>query len=390
MFPRLVLVIIAAGLLATQVIRNAIVIGLAQHKPMLAAEVWSAHPLVAISFGMSQIASAASARQEAPSSAKAMIFASAVKEPLAPEPFLVRGVEAELSGDERIAKQAFEAAQWRDPRSLPAAYFLADYYFKSGDVARGLGEIAALARMSPSGNATVAPYLAAYARNPANWPALRSLFRANPELADPALATLATTPATAPAVLALADPRWAAKDVHWLAPLLDTLIGEGEYAKARTIWARASRVPANSFIHDFDFRDPVSPPPFNWALSASSVGVAERQAKGRLHVIFYGQEDGILATELLMLPKGSYRMSAQLLGDAGRAHVLNWSIWCDKSDVPLSSVTLDSAASHGWIFQVPTNCSAQWLKLSGASSAIPQQVDAIVTSLRLERAGGSA
>ena len=387
MFPWLLFVIIAVGILATQIIRNAIVLSLAQEKPAEAAEVWSAHPLVEVSSAMKQIALAASARKQVTSAAKAMIYASATKAPLAPEPFLVRGVEAELAGQDSVAERAFEAAQWRDPRSLSAAYFLADRYFKSGNVAAGLNEIAALARMSPSGNATVAPYLAAYARNRANWPALRSLFRANPELADPTLASLATSPATAPAVIALADPRSNVEEIHWLAPLLDTLVAQGNYAKAKAIWLRLTRVPANGLIHDADFRDRTSPPPFNWALSSSTVGVAERQPQSRLHVIFYGREDGILATELLLLPTGTYRMTLQLLGDSGRAHLLNWSIWCDKSDLPLSSVTLDSAAARGWSFRVPADCPAQWIKLSGVSSDVPQPVDEVVTSLRLERTG---
>ena len=50
------------------------------------------------------------------------------------------------------AERAFEAAQWRDPRSLPAAYFLADRYFQTGDMrSTGSREVAALARLSPSG-----------------------------------------------------------------------------------------------------------------------------------------------------------------------------------------------------------------------------------------------
>ena len=379
--------VIAASLLAVQVIRNAVVAGLAARRPAQAAEVWSSNPLVERSLAMSEIADAARARKPVPAAAKAMMLASAMKEPLAPEPFLVRGVEADLAGEDKVAEQAFEAAQWRDPRSLPAAYFLADRFLKNGDVARGLNEIAALARISPSGNATVAPYLAAYARNPQNWPALHSLFQANPDLADPALTALAATPATAPAVLALADPRSNAKDVHWLAPLLDTLVAEQDYTKAHEIWARLSRVQASGFIYDSEFHDRTSPPPFNWALTGSTVGIAERGPRNSLHVIFYGQEDGILASELLLLPAGSYRMTLQLIGDQERAHLLNWSIWCDKADAPVSSITLDRAAASSWSFKVPVNCPAQWLKLSGISGDVAQQVDVALTSLRLSRAG---
>lgn len=337
---------------------------------------------------MTQIAKAALAHRPVPQAAFSMMKDAAVKAPLAPEPFLVRGVQAELRGDGNAAQRAFEAAQWRDPRSLPAAYFLADRYFRMGDANRGLSEVAALARLSPNGNLAVASYLAAYARMPSNWPALRTMFRANPTLADPALSALAADPATIPAVLALADPKEKWQDAHWLPALLNTLTGEGQYKQARQIWSNMTGA-TPALLYDPSFRDQASPPPFNWALTSSTVGVAERQA-GRLHVVFYGQEDGILASQLLILPPGQYRMSMQLLGDQAHAHTLTWSIWCDKAGAPIASISLDVAAAHGWSFAVPENCPAQSLRLSGASADMPQQVDVSIASLKLEKAGPSA
>jgi hypothetical protein len=119
------------------------------------------------------------------------------------------------------------------------------------------------------------------------------------------------------------------------------------------------------------------------------VGLAERQPGGRLHVLFYGQEDGILASQLLLLKPGPYRLSLQLLGDPVRAKALNWSIWCDKASGPIASVTLDGAA-RGWRFAVPQGCTAQWLKLSGSSGDISQQVDTTIAALKLEREGAGA
>src|SRR6185312_5611299 len=160
-------------------VRNAAVLLYAPSKPMLAAKFWPTHPATEISLSMTEIARAARDRRDVPPSTFAMMSDASSKEPLAPEPFLVRGVQAELARDGAVAQKAFEAAQWRDPRSLPAAYFLADRYFRTGDRVLGLREIAALARLSPAGPSSVAPYLAAYAANPANWPALRNLFQSN-------------------------------------------------------------------------------------------------------------------------------------------------------------------------------------------------------------------
>jgi len=389
MIARLVVVVVAVAVVGAAVVRNAAVAMLSSRKPAEAAAAWPSNPAAEISLGMTRIAEAARARRPVPPATFTAMADAATKDRLAPEPFLVSGVRAQLAGDGAAAERAFEAAQWRDPRSLAAAYFLADRYFRAGQSSKGLTEVGALARLAPAGLTTVAPYLAAYATNPANWPALRKLFRNNPELEDVTLASLASNAATAPAVLALADPRENPVGSRWLAALLDTLTGAGQYDKAREIWARASGAPSGELIHDAGFTDKVAPPPFNWSLTSSSVGLAERQPGGRLHVVFYGQEDGILAAQLLLLQPGTYRLSMQLLGDPVRAKTLSWSIWCDKAAAPVASATLDSAALRGWTFTVPAGCAAQWLKLSGSSTDISQQVDVTVGALKLERAGGA-
>jgi len=390
MAVRTVVAAVAALLVAIQIVRNAAVHALADTRPAAAASAWSGHPASEINLAMTDIARASRARKPVPQSAFAEIADAAAKEPLAPEPFLVRGVQAELAGDAVAAQRAFEAAQWRDPRSLPAAYFLADRYFRSSDVTRGLREVAALARLSPDGGDAAVPYVAQYAANPANWPALRDLFGKNPSLAQRVLVALASNIQTVPATLALSNPREAGNR-QWLVVLVQTLINAGDYPKAHAVWERLARAPAarGELVHDADFRDASAPPPFNWQLTSSTVGLAERQ-KGRLHVLFYGNEDGTLASQLLLLPPGAYRMSMRLVGDPARAHALTWSVWCDKAAQPLASVTLDTAAARGWQFAVPAGCSAQWLKLSGVSADVAQQVDLSISDLRLAKGPGGA
>jgi hypothetical protein len=53
-------------------------------------------------------------------------------------------------------------------------------------------------------------------------------------------------------------------------------------------------------------------------------------------------------------------------------------------------VTLDAAAARGWRFEVPSGCPAQWLKLSGVSSDMPQQSDVSIAALKLEKVGSGA
>jgi hypothetical protein len=385
------IVALIAAVLGAQVVRNAIVSAFAETAPAAAERVWSGHPHVEISSGLIAIAKAARERQPANTAIFAQINDAAAKEPLAADPYLVRGVQAQLSGNLSLAEQAFRAASWRDGRSLPARYFLADLYFRKGDARNGLREVGALARLAPKGAETVAPYVAAYARNRSNWPQLRALFRSEPALEDLALVTLSNDAKNADTVLALSNPQRRGPDSLWLPGLLAHLNASAQYAKARQVWARVSRVrlDQNSLIYDPQFVRSEAPPPFNWLLASSTLGLAERQQGGGLHVLYYGQEDGALAEQLLTLPAGRYRFSSQLMGTPTNGASLQWALQCHGTNVPIASAGLD-VASRGWRFDVPATCRAQRLELVGSSSDMPQQAEARIrgVSLVLERRNG--
>jgi hypothetical protein len=368
---RRLLVVVAGLLLAVQVVRNSAVAAFSELRPQTAARFWASHPAVELSLGLFQIGRAARERKRVSPASFAMI------------------------DDERspaAAKRDFAAAQWRDPRSLPAAYFLADYYFRAGQPIEGLRQTAILARLSPGGIASVAPFVAAYAQSRANWPQIRGLFESQPAIEDGVLVALAGSAANSDAVLALADSRHRSTESPWLGVLLQSLTAAGQYSKAHAIWASVAgvRTEAGAFLFDAGFDSPKPPPPFNWGLTSSTVGLAERQPGHRLHVIFYGSDDGVLASQLLLLPPGAYRLRFQLAGGATHPEALSWSIRCDKARTQLSSVAVDTASAHGWTFQIPAGCAAQWLELSGRSGDITQQSDATITNLSLGRANAGA
>src|SRR5690242_16900729 len=115
---RRLLVVAIALLLGAQVIRNAAVAALAGGDPELAARIWPGHPAAEIPLGMTEIGRAAGRAGAIPASSLTAISDAARKAPLAPEPFLVRGVQAQLAGDQKGSIRAFSAAITRDPRSL--------------------------------------------------------------------------------------------------------------------------------------------------------------------------------------------------------------------------------------------------------------------------------
>lgn len=377
-----------ALLLIAQVIRNAAVQAFGPLKPAVAARFWPGHPDVEISKGLVEIAAGARARNEVAPATFALIADAAAKAPLSPEPYLVRGVQAQTSGDMEAARRAFRQAQWRDPRSVPAAYFLADYYVRSGHAFDGLRQIALLSRLMPATTEPIAPFIATYARNPSNWPQIRQLFRDEQNLQYGVLAVLAQDPGNADAILAVADAEHRKPDSAWLPILLNSLVKKGDYQKAHEIWASIGRArPSGGGIYDAALSSPQAPPPFNWSFATSTVGLAERQPGKRMHVIFYGNEDGVLASQLLLLQPGAYRFQMRIAGGPSNPELLSWSVRCNNSTEPFASIGIVQAAARGWAFQVPASCPAQWIELTGRSGDIAQQADVAIGDLSLTRAG---
>lgn len=391
-FVRTISIVVIALGVGVQVVRNGVVNALADTNPPRAARAWRGHPEAELGVAMTDIATAARQGRRVAGAVFAVVDDAATKAPLAPEPYLVRGVQAQLTGNTQLAGRAFQAAEWRDPRSLPARYFLADHYLRTGDVRRGLTEFAALARLAPGGIGSATPYVASYARDPGRWPQIRSLFRSDPDLAETTLEALAHDGANTAAILALADPAHRNARSPWLPVLLEALVGRGDYPRARSIWADVAGVPqsARQLLFDAGFADPGPPAPFNWTLTSSTVGLAERQAGGRLHVIYYAQEEGVLASQLLVLDPGLFTLAMRVAGGGDRLGSLRWTLTCANAQAPFAEVHLDAIARRPWTFDVPAGCGAQRLDLTGSSSDIPQQVDVTLTNLSLGRVKAGA
>lgn len=384
MMIRRIIVGLAALSLAIVAVRNAAVQSLVASNLDTAQAVWASHPKVEIAQGQRDIAIAAGARKPMPAEAFARIRDAAVKMPLEPEPFIVRGIQRDLAGSPREAELAFLAARQRDPRSLPARYFLASTRLRAGNIA-GLHDAAAMSRMVPGGAVAVAPYLAAFSRQERSWPAMRAMFRDYPEVRDAVLTSLAADRANLPQVVALGGIA-SREQAPWLGVMVDTLVASGDLGQARALWARSAKLDRNALplLFDANFKNGAPPPPFNWALTSSTVGIAERQS-GRLHVIFYGQSDGPLARQLLTLSPGAYRLSAPAGNGSGETSQLRWTVRCtgDKGAEFASA----PVAAQGLDFAVPAGCAGQWLELAGRAGDVGSETEIRIGPLALGRAG---
>jgi hypothetical protein len=387
-----IVAIVSACILAIQIVRTAAVRAYTDLAPETAAVFWPDHPAVEIANGMLEIARAARQHQPVNRTTFELIDDAAQKAPLSPQPFLVHGVAASLSGEQSRASRDFLEAQRRDPRSLAAAYFLAEYFFRTGQPMQGLLQTAILARLSPRNVGVVASYVAAYARDPAQWPQIRKLFRYDQTIEDAVLMALAHDSRNVRAVLALADLKHRQSRSPWLPILLQSLVDSGDYARARAVWISVARPvgPSGALVYDRDFTHSEPPPPFNWALGSSRLGIAERELGGGIHVIYYGEDYDVLASQLLLLTAGTYHLEARTEPGRIRASSLVWRIRCARSKSAISSATLAATSDQGWTFEIPQNCPAQWLELAGTPTDIAEQSEVRLERISMSQVSGRA
>ncbi|HET9336229.1 MAG TPA: hypothetical protein VFO12_07475 [Sphingomicrobium sp.] len=376
--------IIVGIFLALLVLREAMVTAYVASNPARAAMLWPSHPSVVLESGLAQIGDAAAKGGSADPALVDRLLAVSPVEPLAGEPFLVRGVQARVAGDEPAAGRAFLAARERNPRLVAARYFLADHYLRAGDTGDGLAEIAALARLVPRSLAQVAPYLASYARSPGVAPQVKALLRVHPMLESTLLNTLAADARDSKLALYLWSGRTDKGTRRWQQRMLRSLVQAGRFFEAAAAWSRFSGGLAAGRL-DPDFRtDRLAP--FGWTLASDASGVAEPQGQGRLHALYYGRDDKVLADQLLMLEPGPYRLSMKVSGASPTAKSLVWAIRCLPSATELADLALDpKEGARSASFAVPAaGCQAQRLELKGTAPEIAEQAEATVAGLRIE------
>ena len=139
MKARAIIIAALALLAAAIVVRAAFVAAYASRNPDRAAAVWSGHPSVIFADGLDEVGQSGRGRPAREQGNGGSAAGRLRKDPLAPEPFLVRGVQAQVGGNQVLAERAFLEARNRDPRSVAAHYFLADHYLRDRPDSPGPG-----------------------------------------------------------------------------------------------------------------------------------------------------------------------------------------------------------------------------------------------------------
>jgi hypothetical protein len=371
--------VLVAMLLAFQATRSAAVAD-RERRPALAEALWPQHPAVLKDRALLSIASAAARGQPVPPATRADVRRIAEKAPLSPDPFVIEGAIAQTQGKSEAAERMWLAARDRDPRSRAARFLLADRFLRTGRVSLGLMEMQALVGLQSRGVEAFGPALVAYARQPGAIPELRAFFRKYPRAEAGVLTVLATDPANADLVLALAS-NLGRPEPDWRANLVSALVSAGNYPKAYASWLRVSRLRAAPGLFNAGFADIDAPRPFNWQFTQLN-GVAEPDGKGGLDVLYYGREDAVLASQLLLLPPGQYRLAMTVEGAGGETAVA-WRLRCADGRIPLPGLALKPSAAAAAL-TVPDKCEAQWLELRGVAGESPRITEVKLRNLRLE------
>lgn len=350
-----------------------------------ARSAWPSHPDVLSAGVMEQVGLAAARGQEPGPRTMAAVRQLAIEQPFSPFPFLVHGALAARRGEYPRAELLLLQARQRAPRAPAARFMLADLYLRTGRALPAMREMAVLNRLVPGMAGQLAPALAAYAATPGAVPELRSLLNRYPELTAGLMVALSADATNDRVLLQLADASGASSG-DWQRVVLNAMIARGAYAEAYTLWTRFADVePRRSSLFNPGFSPVGAPPPFNWELAKGSGGFAEPRS-GSLEVLYYGREDLALASQLLLLQPGAYRLAMNVRVTEGVPSALRWTLTCAGTARPLMNLPLGPARLTG-SFVVPEGCAAQRLELRAVADERNDRAGLTIGALQLTKLG---
>jgi hypothetical protein len=358
------------------VVRSAFVAAYAETNLSRAESLWPDHPSVRSARAMLGVAKSAANGRPLDRATRALSDDVARTEPLAPQPFVIAGAEAQRNRDLGRAERLLTKARQRDPRGPAARFLLAQIYVSQGRVREGVPEAAVLGRLVPGSLEPLSQAFARYIESAGIPDGMADVMRSNPALSERILGDLSTNSANADLLLRIEalNPKAPGPAPGWQTRLINELVEDGDFSRARQVWAKLSGRDSDpsETIHDPRFEGSNAPPPFNWTFA--SQGAVIEQQSGNLRVLYFGRDDVALASQLLVLRPGAYRLRMVISGQMADS-AIRWRMTC----LPDKSLILDQAVAQPGPLDLPIQvpaggCGAQQLSLiaqaneSGSSS----------------------
>lgn len=321
--------------------------------------------------------------------------------PLSDVPLLIGARRAMASAQDDIGDRLLAMAARRNPRSRYTLLLELDNHIRRGRTEEAAKTMGALTRFFPEVGDFLVAELGRMALDPASRDAVRGVMETDRQLRRSVLEQLARDGADPEMILALAGPQAptaaGGEAPSWQRLLLDGMVARGQVVEALAVWSRLNGVDPEARsggLYDPGFERLPGSPPFNWAFESGPNGFAEPVGSGRMSAQFYGRGNATLASQLLRLAPGSYRIELDAEGEAdGENGRLTWVVSCQPGGQRLAEVALvgvDFAGKHlAADFSVPdAGCPGQWLRLVGTPAEFPQDQKVTVSGLRIAAAGG--
>ena len=391
---KIVLAAAGAAFLAWWVVKTSAVDALVRSNPVAAAAIAPDHPRVRMALAMLEFRLNQGRLSE---SGRRSAIATLADWPLTEEPFYLAGVHATAQGRTELGERLLVEARRRDPRARTPRLILLDRYLRQNRVSEAGIEIAALNRLVPQAADRLIPELTKMVRDPKTGAALIQVLAHEPALQQAVLGNLAASGADPDLVLRIAGSNSATSPTRdglpWQRSLLAKMVEKGDVARAHRLWRGFTGLPPagdEKGLYDGRFEGQPGAPPFNWLLVSGPAGVAERIKGPALQVEYYGRASVDLASQLLMLKPGRYRLQLRAEGDAeGEASTLVWTVSClgrnSILDLRLKGIDYTPRTIAG-TFTVPAGCGAQWLRLHGIAGEFARAQSATMSELRIEAA----
>jgi hypothetical protein len=393
--PVIAAALIGVALLGLLVIRYSATNALLQAGPQMAAAVSPNNPRVVLTGALEELQLSG----EVSAATEQRALAAFRQAPLSEVPLLIAARKAMSARQEERAAPLIEAAIRRNPRSRYALLLRLDQEVRLGDVSQAAETMAILTRAFPNAGPLMTTQLAAMALDPSARPSVRLAMGRDAGLRANVLEQLARQGADPAIVLDLAGvirptPR-GEETPQWQRLLIDGMVERGQVAEAQRLWLRfsgADAAAARGGIYDREFAGLPGPPPFNWELETGSNGFAER-TNGGLEVQYDGREAARLASQLLLLPPGDYRLGFTAEGGAtGENGRLAWTVSCHPGGQPIVvaeivGVDFNAKRINGTFTVPPSRCPGQWIRLVGQSAEFPEAQQVTIRQLRIEGGG---
>ena len=391
---RLVLLIIVALVAAWFSLRHALLGALQRDYPLLGLSLTPPSPVSAGIVALNRVG------RDGVADVRTRLFIeqSARGAPLAAEPFIAAGLDANARDRPDQAFRLFQQARLRDPRSIATRYWLFDYYLRTGRFADGIDEAQPLLRLQPAVTPAVTSLLTALLDVPEARGILLDRLRRNPPWRGEFLRQVAATPRLRAEVgaLLLTSGAQAGGSVRDQEGIIGSLLRGGDVDGAWASWlatlpAQARQRAVRGAIYDGSFAGLPGAPPFNWRLARVGVSAGtDPSGSGTtmLRIAVIPRREIILAEQTVLTRAGRHRLSftTQAVDEQPSAATLEAQIRCAGQRSPVATRQLEELGGRltpiALDADLPQGCRAVQIRFIARPGIAPGGLSAQVSSVK--------